>query len=381
MATDNKGFSVLVAGGAGAFGARVAELLITSGGVEIVLAGRTRASLEAEANALHRRLGHRVRTAVLDAEGVSARDLVRLGVALVINASGPFQTGSYRLARAAVEAGCHSIDLADARGFVTGIVELDAAAREKNVLVVSGASSVPGLSSAVVAHHRGAFRALDEIDIAISPGNSFDPGVATVRSVLGGVGQPIRLLRDGAWQTVHGWQGLRRETFADLGRRWVGYVDVPDLDLFPANDGDLRTVRFQAGLEVSLFHLGVWCASWLVRSGLVPSLAPLAPSLLAAKRRLRWLGTDRGGMIVKMAGTGPDGAPKRLRWSLVALSGHGPYVPALASVAIAKRLASGAETRRGAMACFAVAPLDDILAHARGLDIACHVSETPPQQF
>lgn len=362
-------YSILVVGGAGAFGARIAELLSRDPTIDVVLAGRRLAPLELQAASLAAATGRPVRAVALDANRVSARDIATLGVHVVINASGPFQAGSYDLTKAAIGAGCHSIDLADARRFVTGFRHLDAAAREARVLAVSGASSVPGLSSAVISHHAPAFANIEDIDIAISPGNAFDPGVATVSSVLGGVGQPIRMLDGGAWTTVHGWQGLRRASFGKAGRRWLGYVDVPDLDLLPERVTGVQTVRFQAGLEVSFFHLGLWAASWLVRAGLVQSLAPLAPGLLAVKRRLGWLGSDRGGMIVTLRGVGHDGAPKALTWLLEALSGHGPYVPTLTSVALARRLASGAETRTGAYACQAMVPLADILAEAKGLDI------------
>lgn len=377
MATPNRRFSILIVGSTGAFGAKIAELLARDGDVDLIVAGRTRASLEAQAAALANRTRRQVRVATLDADRVGAGDLAQLGARLVINASGPYRAGRYGLAHAAIGAGCHYIDLADSRAFVAGFGALDAAARAAGVLAVSGASSVPGLSSAVVAHHRDAFAGLREIDIAISPGNAFDPGVATVASVLGGVGQPIRMLLDGEWRTVHGWQGLRRGSFGDAGRRWLGYVDVPDLDLLPAHVVSIRTARFQAGLEVSMFHLGLWCASWLVRSGLVASLAPLAPRLLAIKRTLHRLGTDRGGMTITMRGIGRDGRPKAITWLLVAHNGHGPYVPALASVALARRLASGAEARRGALPCQGLVRLADILAEAQGLDITCATNEEP----
>lgn len=368
-------FPIVIVGSTGAFGARIAELLARGRDVDLIVAGRTRASLEVQASSLSRITGRRVQHAVLDAGRVEARDLAAIGAALVINASGPFQGSSYTLARAAIAAGCHYIDLADAREFVGGFGALDAEARTANVLAVSGASSVPGLSSAVVAHYRSHFASLDALDIAISPGNAFDPGVATVASVLGGVGQPIRMLDNGAWRTVYGWQGLGRRSFGEAGSRWLGYVDVPDLNLFPAHEADLKSMRFRAGLEVSLFHLGLWGASWIVRSGAVQSLAPLANPLLSVKRRLSRLGSDRGGMIVEIRGAGHDGQPRTVTWLLVAKSDHGPYVPALASVALAKRLASGAETRRGAMPCYGVASLIDILAEANGLDITCTTNE------
>ena len=377
-------FPILIVGGTGAFGARIAELLARDAAIEVILGGRTRGALDAQARVLSGASGRSTGIAVLDATQVCGDDIAKTGAALVINASGPFQTSDYRLAQAAIAAPCHYIDLADAPEFVTRFPSLDGAARAADVLAVSGASSVPGLSSAVVSQHRAAFSRLERLDIAISPGNAFDPGVATVASVLGGVGQPLRMLDGGVWRSVYGWQGLKRVDFGAAGTRWAGYVDVPDLVLFPAHDAELPaggpglgTVRFQAGLEVAAFHLGLWAASWIVRSGLVRSLAPLAPTLLRIKRSFAGLGSDRGGMVVSMSGTGVDGERKTLRWLLVARSGHGPYVPALASVALARRLASGLETRRGAHACFGLVALDAMLAEARHLDIACTLEEKP----
>lgn len=375
MTALNTRGSVLIVGGGGAFGVRAAERLARTSGADLILAGRRPDRLSAVVAALSSAHGRTVRAVALDATDVTARDLLGIGAAVVINSSGPFQVQDYRLARAAIAAGCHYIDLADARDFVVGFRALDGLAREAGVLAVSGASSVPGLSSAVIAAHGHAFRALRTIDIAISPGNAFDPGAATVSSVLGGVGQPLQMLDDGAWRTVYGWQGLRREDFGAAGRRWLGYVDVPDLALLPERIAGVATVRFQAGLEVSVFHLGLWAASWLVRAGLVRDLAPLAPWLLAVKRRFGWLGSDRGGMVVAMHGEGADGRAQSLVWQLEAGSGHGPYVPSLTAVALVKRLLSGAETRRGAFACDGFVPLPDILAEADGLDIRCRTLE------
>lgn len=377
MERDSNGTGVLVVGSTGAFGTKIVELLAGKTACDLVLAGRKADTLAAQARHVSRTGEAPPRTAVLDALSTSANDIRRLGVAIVINASGPFQTQNYTLARAAIAAGCHYIDLADARDFVCGFSRLDGDARAAGVLAVSGASSVPGLSSAVISHYRDRFAELSAIDIAISPGNSFDPGVATVRSVLGGVGRPISMLVDGAWRTVHGWQGLRRGDFGTAGRRWLGFVDVPDLALLPEHIPEIRTVRFRAGLEVSLFHLGLWTASWLVRGGLVRRLSPLAPGLLAIKRRLTRLGSDSGGMIVAISGRGHDGSAKTLTWRLVATNGHGPFVPALAAVALTKRLIAGTESQRGAKPCVAVIALDDILADAKHLDIRTEVKEKP----
>ena len=56
----------------------------------------------------------------------------------------------HRVARACINQRCHYLDLADAREFVATIDALDADAKANDVLVVSGASSVPCLTAAVI---------------------------------------------------------------------------------------------------------------------------------------------------------------------------------------------------------------------------------------
>ena len=272
---------------------------------------------------------------------------------MLVNASGPFQKQDYALARACIGAACHYVDLADARAFVGGIGRLDAEARAADVAVISGASSVPGLSSAVVQAFAAEFRSLEAIEIGISPGNSFDPGAATIASILSQIGKPYRLRSDGAEAIAYGWQGLGRHRFPELGARLMSDVDVPDLDLLPAHFPALRTAHFRAGLEVAPFHLGLWALSWLVRARRRARSGRAGwTSAKAAKRTLRFLGSDRGGMFVTMTGRDNDGRPKTLAWHLIARSGHGPYVPATPAVILAKQLAAGSGPSAGARPAF-----------------------------
>ena len=364
---------ILVIGGYGAFGARVSERLSLEPNLEVIVAGRREDTARVYAAELARTARAQVSHAVLDAATARPQDISALGAAVLINASGPFQTQSYGLARACIEAGCHYLDLADARAFVMGIAQLDGEARAAGVSVISGASSVPGLSSAVVEAYAGEFQTLDSVDIGISPGNSFDPGVATVASILGAVGKPHAVLADGQRQTVYGWQGLHRHRFPEIGARLMSNVEVPDLDLLPMHLPSLKTARFSAGVEVDAFHLALWGLSWLVRAGLIRDPAALAAPLLSAKRRLHSLASIVGGMFVTLRGRDAQNQPHTLEWTLIARSDDGPYVPAMASVILAKRLAAGAGPAPGARPCFALFTLADFEAEVTNLDIACRV--------
>ena len=362
---------ILVVGGYGAFGERVAERLAREPALEIVVAGRSDDKARAQAEALAHTARARITHAVLDATTATAKALRTLSADVLINASGPFQHHDYALPRACIAAGCHYIDLADARAFVTGIRVLDAEAKDAGVSVVSGASSVPGLSSAAVQGMAEDLAQLDAVHIGISPGNSFDPGLATAASIIGQAGKPFTVRRGGQPLTAHGWQGLHRHRFPEVGYRWMSDVDVPDLDLFLQHYPELSTVRFSAGLEVSLFHLGLWAASWPARAGIVRSLAPLAAPMLAMKRRLSAFGSDTGGMFVRVVGRERGGTLRTRTWHLVARSGDGPYVPAMASVILAKHIVAGSGPPPGAMPCFGLFTLGEFAAEIGDLDITC----------
>lgn len=355
---------VLVLGGYGNFGAIIAERIAGIAGVEVIVAGRD----GARAEALAQRIGAQAARIDIDDVGLTNR-LRTLRCGLVISTAGPFQGEDYRVPQAAIAAGAHYIDIADARGFVCGISELDERARDSDVLVVSGASSVPALSSAIVDRYRGEFAQLREINFGISASAQI-PGPSTVAAVLSYAGKPIRQWHGDEWRTVYGWQGLSAHDFGEpLGGRWLANCDIPDLELLPALYPELSSVRFQAGLGLKLLQTGIWLLTWLVRARLIANLGALARALHPIASAFERLGDGRSGMFVDLAGTAPDGRPRHVRWQLLAGNNDGPRIPCMAVVALTRKLASGTLTRRGAMPCIGLITLDEYLAELEGLDI------------
>ena len=151
--------TVLVLGGYGFFGQRIGAALASGPSLRVLLAGRDRSRATAAAHAI----GLPPEQAVaIDARDLDlARTLTRLDVDILIHTAGPYQRQDYSVARAAIEADCHYIDLADGRQFVAGIDSLADSASARGISVISGASSVPALSSAVVDRYLQKFRRLD----------------------------------------------------------------------------------------------------------------------------------------------------------------------------------------------------------------------------
>lgn len=363
---------VTVLGATGLFGARICRLLARDPGIAITAVARDRTKLER----LRQELG--VAIAWFDLAGDWRGALKATAPDLVIHTAGPFQARDYAVAEACIAMGAHYVDLADARGFVAGIGALEERARLANVLVASGASSVPALSAAVVDRLGEGFAEIEAIDIAITPGNRAPRGRATVASILSYVGHPLRCWHRGQWSSVAGWHDLHRRRLPTLGRRWFSACDVPDLELFPTRYKVRERVLFHAGLELPLLHLGLWLLSWPVRWRWLRSLAPATDGIVWLADRFRSFGTDRGGMAVNVAGRLSDGRAVTRRWRLIADAGDGPWVPTLAAVALARGLARGTITERGARPCVGLLSLDDILAVAEGLAIRTTADEVGP---
>ena len=353
-------------GGYGYFGAAIARTL-AAGPFQVVVAGRDADRAAATARSLG--TAH----AAMDATAPDlASRLSEAGAQLVINTVGPFQKRDHHVARAAIAAGSHYVDLADSRAFVTGVVALDADARERGVLVVSGASSVPALAAAVVDRYLPEFAALREIDHGISS-SSRVPGGATLAAVLSYCGRPFSRLEDGAWITTHGGQALRRHAFATPPMtRWIGDCDVPDLALFPERYPGVQSVRFGAGVGLTGVQWSFWLLSWLVRWGLVRDAPALLPLLARGARLLEPLGSGRSAMFVILRGKDAAGAARERRWELRASDEQGAMIPCMASIAIARKLQRGALAERGAMPCVGLVTLSEYLDELKPWKVEAH---------
>ncbi len=339
---------VLVIGGMGSFGRRLVEGLLATTEATVVIGGRDPQRHEAEIQALQQLYGvDRVGAIAIDRD--AALDILRvLKPFCVVDAAGPFQNAEPSLARAAIATGCHYVDLADARDFVARFGTFNALAREAGILAVTGASSTPALSGAVVADLTAGWQDIAEINIAISPGNRAPRGLSVVEAILAYAGQPVRVLFHGGWTKLPGWGALTRRDMPGLGRRWLSLCETPDLDLLPTRYPSADTVLFRAGLELPILHLGLWLLTLPVRGGLVSSLRPYARSLHRIASRFERFGTDRGGMSVEVTGRDQEGRPAKAVWSLVAEAGDGPNIPVLPALALIRGLLRGTITAQGA---------------------------------
>jgi hypothetical protein len=354
---------VLVIGGYGTFGAAIARRLSREPNIALIIGGRSEGKARTLADEL------KAEWLAIDVPRTIDAGLEAARPNIVIHTSGPFQTQGYDVAEACIRHACHYIDLADARAFVANIVRLDETARAAGVLIVSGASSLPALTSAIVDRYREEFSTLESLDYGIATAQRTNRGLATSEAVLSYAGKAFTTLIDGVESQVYGWQSLRWRKFPGLGWRALGNCDVPDLALFHDRYPGLKTIRFQAGLELPVIHLSLWALTGLVRLGVLPNLAAAAPFLLALSRPFDFIGTGSSGFYMEMGGYDRTARRKRITFDLIARSGDGLLIPCVPAIVTALKLARGDIVQRGATPCIGIVDLDAILEEFQPLNI------------
>jgi hypothetical protein len=324
--------SVLIMGAFGTFGRLIADALAHTTDLPIIAAGRHLPEVQEEW-----RPG--VRSLAIDSTALSAALLKKLDPAVLIDTVGPFQTRDRKLAATCIDLGIHYLDLADGREFVRDVGALNAAAVERDVLVVSGASTLPALSSAVIENLATAFSDLEEIDIGIAPAISGPRGLATIRSVLGYVGRPVPVWREAKMGRARGWGDTKRHRYPlPVGPRSLSLIDVPDSSLIPLKFPTVQRLAVRAGHEVPLVHHALRLLGVLVRIGVIRDLAGHARMMQRAAGWFDGFGSNNGAMHVQLRGRDGDGRRQSRTWTLVAENGDGPRVPTMAAILLTKKL-------------------------------------------
>jgi hypothetical protein len=331
---------VLVLGGYGTFGGRIARRAAAAG-FEVLVAGRSLAKAQAFCAG-----GERLVPVGLDRDLGLGELLARHRPFALVDAAGPFQGSDYGVARAALSAGCHYLDIADGTDFVAGIGALDPEAKTAGVSIIAGASSLPALSGAAAARLAEGLDRVTAVEIDLSASSRGTAGRSVTAAILSYLGRPLRLRRGARWTRGWGWQGLRRARFEVAGSRplrgrLVALADVPDLVLLPDRLPGRPAVGVFAGTDAPWHNLGLWLLSWAVRWGWLRRPGGLAGLLSALQRWTRGPGSLRSAFEVRLFGHSGQRRIER-RWTLIAEQGDGPEIPSLAVPILLGRLAAGA---------------------------------------
>ncbi|MER0239086.1 DUF4166 domain-containing protein [Fulvimarina sp. MAC8] len=342
---------VMILGGYGVFGGRLAHLLADRADLELLVCGRSREKAERFSAAFPGPA--KVAPIAIDRSNLANR-LSELAPDLVVDASGPFQNygkNAYSVVEACITNRIDYCDFADGADFVFGVSQYDEAARAAGVFVLSGVSSFPVLTAAVV---RELAREMDQvrtIRAGIAPSPHAGIGLNVMRAVTGYAGSPVKLTRGGRLATGLGLAESIHHTIAPPGRlplRNIRFslVDVPDLQVVPPDYPGLEEIWIGAGPVPEILHRMLNLLAKARARLNLPSILPLAPLFYRVLNLMKF-GEHRGGMFVEVTGT-RDRSDVLRSWHMLAEGDDGPLIPSMAAEAIirgcleAKRPETGA---------------------------------------
>ena len=357
---------LLIIGGYGTFGGRLAGLLAENPELTLLIAGR---SLHKAEQFIDRNSAQATMIPVrFDRNGDVAAQVATLTPDVVIDASGPYQAYGerpYRVAEAAIAIGAHYLDLADGTDFVCNIATLDTEARNKDVFVLAGTSTCPALTMAVTRMLSSDLICVDSITGGIAPSPFAGMGRSVVQAIAGYAGKSVQVIRDGRLQQEHTFISTRRFTIAPPGEvplppMTFSLIDVPDLRLLGNLDKPVGNTWFGVSTTPSVYHRLLRTLARGVKAGILPTLRPLAGIMHFVMNHLGW-GEHRGGMFMEVRGTDALGRKVCRSWHLIATGDSGPMVPALAAAAVIRRCINGRFPTSGARPAMDVSDLNDYL--------------------
>jgi hypothetical protein len=343
---------ILILGGYGVFGGRLAQLLSDLPQLTLLVCGRNRA--RAEAFCADLRGAAKTVPLVLDRNDI-ATGLAEHRPDLVVDASGPFQdygTDRYRVIDACIEAAVDYLDFADAADFVFGVSQFDERARGAGIFALSGVSSFPVLTAAVLREIAGSMDIVS-VEGGIAPSPYAGIGLNVMRAVVGYAGAPVKLTRGGKKGHGIGLAESRRYTVAVPGRMPLrnlrfSLVDVPDLQVLPPEHPTLANIWIGAGPVPEVLHRVLNVLAKVRATLRLPSFQPFS-RLFYAVLNLMKFGEHRGGMYVHVHGL-RGGSPVERSWHLLAEGDDGPFIPSMAIEAIIRNLLKGDVPSPGARA-------------------------------
>jgi len=373
---------VLVLGGYGTFGGRLIRLLADEPRLTLICAGRTIA--KAKAFIAESKTKATLLPAQVDRNGDLGVALSEWQPNLVVDATGPFQVygdAPYRVVEAAIAAGVDYVDLADGTDFVVGITRFDAAARARDVTVISGASTFPALSFAVVRDLTQGWQRIDGIEMGLSPSPKAGLGRNVIEAILSYAGKPTPYMQNGEVKSAPALVDSRRHVIAPPGIEPLpplrfSLIDLPDQTLMPEEFSGLHRLWPGVATRPQILLRGLNLCARFVQWRAVRSLSPVAGLGFWAINRMAY-GVHRGGMFLKIDGTDEAGKARRREWHMMAEGDDGPIIPVIAVATLIRRQLEGEKIPAGARPATEDFSLGDYEQIFVAKQITARVRDTP----
>lgn len=328
------GHDILVVGGYGVVGRRIAAQLAPHFPDRVVIAGRD----EQRAQALCTQLGYGTRARRIDIDDPASVGLALDGVGTVMTCVAQREL---HLLRTSIARGVAYTDIAPRLAFWRGAEEMASEARRTGARVVLGAGMSPGISNMMAARLAKLVDHVDRIETAIllSLGDEYGPD--SLHHVLDAVTQPFSVLMNGSRQKAVPFSDGQRVVFPEpLGARTAYLFPWSDVVCYPKTLG-AQTALGRFAIEPA--WIGT-LAALLVRAGARTWLK--RPGFFRGNRRAidrlkqRYAGRDQFALVVTVTS-----GERVVQMSLAGR--HQADATAAGAAEIARVLAAGEVTEAG----------------------------------
>ena len=364
----SRGIGILITGGYGTVGRRIAEDLAPDYPDRVVVAGRS----DERAAGLAAELGHGVRGRRIDVGDPHSVEAALEGVGLVVSC---IDQPEPHLLRAAIARGLAYTDIAPHLMTRRPTEAMRAEAAQTGARIVLGTGLAPGISSVLARLGADRVGAVEKVEsnVLLSVGDAYGP--ASRAYLLEEISLPYAVWTEGRETPARPFGGYARVTFPPpLGRRVAYLFPFSDQVFFPKTLG-ARTALSRLALEPP--WLGA-LLSVLLRLGATAMLGRRAGAQERVQRLGAWLrrryeGRNWYGIVVEVEGTRGT-----LRASLV---GRGQATgTAIGAAAVVRALAEGEVKQPGIWLVEEVVAPESFFEHlaARGLALTVETLEGSP---
>lgn len=220
---------VLILGGSGRIGSKVAADLIAHTDVEITIAGR---NLTAGVQ-MSELLGNRVQFVVTDLSTAAGVKDAIAHADLVIHCAGPFHYRDAGVLRLCIDQGVNYVDVSDHPSFTRKALAYREQAEAAGVTAVINTGIFPGISNSMVRRDVEQLDHAEKIHLSYVVAGSGGAGVTVMRTTFLGLQRPFETWIDGDWRTVKPYSDREIVEFPKYGKVGVYWFDMPEAFTLP----------------------------------------------------------------------------------------------------------------------------------------------------
>ena len=306
---------VLILGGSGRIGSKVAADLLAHTQASVTIAGRNLT----KGNQKSDDLGSRVQFVTIDLADQQALQAAIAQTDVVVHCAGPFHYRDAEVLKLCIQQGADYVDVSDHPSFTRKVLDYRAEAQAAGVTAVINTGIFPGISNSMVRQGVEQLDTAEKIHLSYVVSGSGGAGVTVMRTTFLGLQRPFEVWMNGEWRSVKPYSDREVIEFpAPYGKVGVYWFDMPEAftlpDTFPVKTviTKFATVpRFYNYLTWSVARW--WHPSWLRNAAVIEFLSYVSHFMTDVSDRFSGIG-----VAIRSEVTGTkDGLPMRCCSTLI----------------------------------------------------------------